>query len=188
MVNTIKSQLKREEIEFSHQNVDTLCVKTLSAFQHLGRRLGPFKVGHPYTLENYIARILIEEGYLKYNETGHLNRKGIQKINFQESTSTSLRELKQHDYIYVQAHEQLELLNKLYERGKIPRQEYTQFYSDVNDLIRVRISKINRLALQSKTPHTKKLLTSEEQILFSRLSKIIQQWKDYLGKIDPSSK
>ena len=117
-----------------------------------------------------------------------MNRKGIQKINFQESTSTSLRELKQHDYIYVQAHEQLELLNKLYGQGKIPRQEYAQFYSDVNDLIRVRISKINRLALQSTTPHTKKLLTSEEQILFSRLSKIIQQWKDYLGKIESQTK
>ncbi len=184
MVNSTTSRLKRRENEFLHQKVDTLCSKELDAFQHLGKRVGPFKVGHPYTLDNYIARILVEEGYLKYDEKGKLDRKGIQKINFQESTSTQLCDLKDKDYVYVQAHEQLEILNKLYQQNKIPRQEFIQFFSDVNDLIRVRSSKIVRLALQANQARNKKLLTSEEQILFEQMSEVMQEWKVYLSKID----
>lgn len=184
VTNSITSRLKRKENEFLHQKVDTICIKELGAFQHIGRRLGPFKVGHPYTLDNFIARILVEEGFLKYDEKGKLDRKGIQKINFQESTSTTLSDLNEKDYIYVQAHEQLEVLNTLYHQGKIPRQEFTQFYSDVNDLIKVRTSKIIRLALQSNQIRAKKQLTSEEQILFERMSKVMHEWKKHLGKID----
>lgn len=184
MVNSIESRLRRIENNFLHQKVDTICINALDAFQHIGRRLGPFKVGHPYTLENYIARILVEEGYLKYDEKGKLDRKGIQKINFQESTSTKLCDLKDNDYIYVQAHEQLEVLNVLHNQRKIPRLDFTQFYSDVNDLIRVRTSKIIRLALQTNQLRSKKILTSEEKILFEEMGKIIKEWKEHLGKID----
>ena len=181
--NSIRSELNRKKNELIHQKVDTICSKTMPAFRHLGRKLGPFKVGHPYTLENYISRILVEEGILKYTDSGgHLNRKEIQKINFQESTIPELRPIKE-EYIYLQAHEQLEILNNLYERGKIPRQEFTQFYSDVNDLLRVRISKINRLAIQQKTPQVSKLLTTEEHILYTRLSQTIEEWRNQLGKI-----
>ena len=180
--NSIKSVLDRKKNELIHNKVDTTCSKAMPAFNHLGRKLGPFKVGHPYTLENYIARVLVEEGFLKYTDSGHLNRKAIQKINFQESTIPELRPIKE-EYIYLQGHEQLEILNKLYEQGKIPRQEFTQFYSDVNDLLRVRISKINRLAIQQKTPQVSKLLTTEERILYERLSQTIQEWRTYLGKI-----
>lgn len=183
--NSITSELNRKKNELIHKKVDTTCSKSMPAFRHLGRKLGPFKVGHPYTLENYIARILVEEQILKYTDVGHLNRKAIQKINFQESTIPELRPIND-DFIYLQAHEQLEILNKMYERGKIPRQEFTQFYSDVNDLIRVRISKINRLAIQQKTPQVSKLLTSEEKILYDRLSKTIEEWRNQLGKIQSS--
>ena len=183
--NSITSELDRKKNELIHQKVDTTCSKAMPAFRHLGRKIGPFKVGHPYTLENYIARILVEEQILKYTDVGHLNRKAIQKINFQESTIPELRPIKE-DFIYLQAHEQLEILNKMYERGKIPRQEFTQFYSDVNDLIRVRISKINRLAIQQKTPQASKLLTTEEKILYDRLSKTIEEWRNQLGKIQSS--
>ena len=180
--NSIRSELDRKKNELVHTKVDTTCSKAMPAFSHLGRKLGPFKIGHPYTLDNYIARILVEEGILKYTDSGHLNRKAIQKINFQESTVPELRPIKQ-EFIYLQAHEQLEILNKMYEQSKIPRQEFTQFYSDVNDLLRVRISKINRLAIQQKTPQVSKILTMEEKILYDRLSKAIEEWRTHLGKI-----
>ncbi|MHA1920266.1 MAG: hypothetical protein ACTSWX_11020, partial [Promethearchaeota archaeon] len=86
MVNSIKNKLLREENDYLHQKIDTICLKELKYFQHLGRKIGPFKVGHPYTLDNYIARILIEEGFLRYDDGNHITPKTIQKINFREST------------------------------------------------------------------------------------------------------
>ncbi|MHA1602749.1 MAG: hypothetical protein ACTSUI_07015, partial [Promethearchaeota archaeon] len=151
MVKSILRELERKENEFSHQKVDITCIKKMKSFSHLGRHYGPFKLGHSYNLDNYIARILVEEGFCKYDENGVLNRKAIQKINFIESTNKELGDLNNKDYIYVQAHEQLEILNTLSEKNKIPRQDFKQLYSDVNDLIRVRMAKISRLANQSSS-------------------------------------
>lgn len=181
--HSIQSQLKRDQNIYIHQKVDVIVIKEFPAFDILGRRIGPLKLGHPITLDYFIARILVEQDIVKFDDAKHLNRKGIQKINFQESTNPELGKIPE-DYIYTQAHEQLEIINKLYEHGKVPRQEFKQLLSDVNDLIRVRLAKINRLAIQSNKGQAEKLLTSEEKILFKIISQKIDEWKSTLGKID----
>ncbi|MHA1519746.1 MAG: hypothetical protein ACTSRK_06140 [Promethearchaeota archaeon] len=183
MPHSIQSQLKRDQNKYIHQKVDVLVVKEFPTFDLLGKRIGPFKLGHSMTIDQYIARILVEEGIVKFDNGKHLNRKGIQKINFQESTNPELGKIRE-EYIYTQAHEQLEIINKLYEHGKVPRQEFKQLLSDVNDLIRVRLAKINRLAIQTRRSQYEKYLTREEKILFDEISSKIDEWKQALGKID----
>ena len=182
MVNSISNQLFRIKNEFIHNRIDTTCIKEYPhSFTHLGHRLGPFKVGHPYNLEHYVARIFVEEGYLKYDDGSHMNAAAIQKINFQESTNPELGGIQ--DHVYVQALEQLKILGILYEREQIPRRHYQQLYSDFNDLIRVRLAKIGRLAIHSQDLKMKKKLTSEEQILFDHISSDISKWRESLGTI-----
>ncbi len=186
--NSIKSKLLREENEFIHQIVDTICIKDFpNSMIHLGKKIGPLKLGHPYSLEQYIAQIFVKNGFLRYNDESHLNRKAIQKINFQESTNPELGNIQGYNYIYTQAHEQLLLSNQMYENGDIPRQDFKQLYSDVNDLIRVRLAKINRLASQTQNLQSKKKLSSEEQILFEQISENIKEWKENLGTVKVSS-
>ncbi|UYP46606.1 hypothetical protein NEF87_002891 [Candidatus Lokiarchaeum ossiferum] len=187
--NSICAQLLREENEFSHEKVDTLCMKDFPhSINHLGKRIGPFKVGHPYPLDHYVAKILVKKGYLRFDDEKLLNRKSIQKINFQESTNPELGKIEDHSYVYTQAHEQLKIINEMYEQGKAPRQDFKQFYSDLNDLIRVRLAKINRLATQPQNVQSKKVLTSEEIILFDEISKNINEWREHLGKVKSSFK
>ncbi len=187
--NSITAQLLREDNEFNHQKVDTVCMKNFpQSINHLGKRIGPFKVGHPYSLDHYLAKIFVKKEYLRFDDEKLLNRKSIQKINFQESTNPELGKIEDHSYVYTQAHEQLELINEMYEQGKAPRQDFKQFYSDVNDLIRVRLAKINRLATQPQNVQSRKVLTSEENILFEEISKKINEWREHLGKVNSSFK
>ncbi len=184
MVNSIRNKLLREENEYFHQKIDTICIKELKNFQHLGRKIGPFKVGHPYSLDNYIARILIKEGYIRFDDGNQITAKTIQKINFRESTNRELGNIpKNHKHVYIQAHQELRLLNTQSEEGKKPKKDFKQLYSDINDLIRVRLAKIIRFAIQTQNIQSKKALTSEELILFEGLSKQIKEWRDYLGSI-----
>ncbi|MHA1475811.1 MAG: hypothetical protein ACTSQ5_11580 [Promethearchaeota archaeon] len=113
-MNSIRNKLLREENEYFHQKIDTICIKELRNFQHLGRKVGPFKVGHPYTLDNYIARILIKEGYIRFDDGNQITAKTIQKINFRESTNRELGNIpKNHKHVYNQTHQELKLLNTL---------------------------------------------------------------------------
>lgn len=180
---SIKNKLKRDQNEYIHQKVDVIVIKEFPTFTILGKRIGPFKLGHPMTIEQYIARILVEEGIVKFDDSSQLDRKGIQKINFKESTNPELGKIAE-DFIYTQAREQLEITNSLYEQGKVPRQDFKQLLSDVNDLIRVRLAKINRLAVQNGRSQSERFLTQEEKILYEEISEKIQEWKATLGKID----
>lgn len=180
MVTSIKSQLLRKEIEFIHNKVDTICTKDFpTSFPQLGKRVGPFKIGHPYTLDQYVARIFVERGYLKF-DGDQVDCNTIKKINFQESTNTELRKIPQ-DHIYVQAMEQLNILDKFADDSRKAKQEYKTLRADINDLLRVRLAKINRLAMQSEDLKSKKLLTSEEIILFDVLSQAVREWREHLS-------
>jgi hypothetical protein len=164
---------------FAHQKVDTVCIKEFpTSVIQLGRRVGPFKLGNPYKLEYYIARIFVEQGFLKFDEKNLINSMAIQKINFMESTNQEPRQI--DDMIYVQSIQQLSLLDYLLKADKVPRRDFSQLYSDVNDLIRVRLAKIVRLATQPQLLKTRNLLTEEERILFDQLSHLIQEWQDYV--------
>jgi hypothetical protein len=181
MVNSIRSKLQREENIFVHQHVDTICTKEFPhTFNHLGRRVGPFIIGHPYRLEQFVARIFVEQGYLRFDEKGMVNSGAIQKINFQESTNPELKKIQ--EYVYVQGLEQLNILNKL-DNGSNQsyRRDYRKLLSDLNDLIRVRLAKITRLANQTPDMKSKKLLTPEELVLYESISDAIQQWREHLG-------
>lgn len=181
--NSITSKLLREQMDFIQTRVDTICVKEFSqGFLHLGRRLGPFKLGHNYNLPYYIARIMVEEGILKFDEKTIVNSTSIQKINFQESTDPELHQV--DDHIYVQGVEQLKVLNIFQKHDKIPRREFNQLFSDLNDLIRVRLAKLSRLSIATQGMKTKSLLSSEEKILYEELSKGIKEWRDFLSKVE----
>ncbi len=176
---SIKEKLKREENKFIHLRAETLCQKKFPhSFQLLGRKIGPFKVGHTYTMENYIARIFVESGYLTYTDEYHVNSKTIQKINFEESTERQLKKIK--DLIYIQSREQMKIAKTHYENEDLSYRLMKQLFSDVNDLISVRLAKIGRLARFSKNLDAKKKLTDEELILFQELRNSIQEWQDYL--------
>jgi len=149
-----------------------------TALIHLGRRIGPFKIGNPYSLEYYIARILVEEGYLKFDENKIINSAAIQKINFMESTNPEPKPIE--DMVYVQAAQRLSIFENLLKDDKIPRRDFSQLYSDVNDLIRVRLAKIIRLATQPQQLKTKKLMTEEERILFDQISNSIHEWQNFV--------
>ncbi len=179
MESSITAQLKREANLFIHQKCETLCVKEYKeSFMALGKKVGPFKLGYPYRLDNYIARILVENGILKFENHSRLDNSAIQKINFQESTAPELRKIQ--DNVYIQALEQLKILNSLPEKDIIGRRGVRQLFSDLNDLVRVRLPKINRLAIQKPTMASKKLLTAEERVLFDYLTANIQEWRTFL--------
>jgi GINS complex protein helical bundle domain len=181
-IDSISSQLHRYENDFLHQKIDTICIKELDSFTLLGRRIGPFKVGHPYTLDQYIAHILVEAEFLKFSDDSHLSPKTIQKINFQESTNPELGKIPD-PYIYTQAHSELEILDRLFSQNKVSRHEFTQLNSDVQDLIRVRLAKITRLAAQTGKTHLLKNLTNEEMLLFEDISIKIKEWREQLSQI-----
>lgn len=164
---------------FTHQKVDTACIKEFpTAIMVLGKRVGPFKVGNPYSMEYYLARIFVEEGILKFDEKNLVNSMTIQKINFAESTNQEPHQI--NDMIYVQAIEQLGILERQLKEDKITRRDFSQLFSDVNDLIRVRLAKIVRLATQTQQPRTKKIMTEEERILFECIQSIIYEWQNFV--------
>ncbi len=177
---SIKEKLLREENKFMHRKADTLCQKEYPySFQILGKKIGPFRVGHTYIMENYVAEIFVKDGYLQYTDKSHIDSKTIQKINFQESTQQELKPIK--DLIYIQARKEMKIAKKHNESGNLSFRSMRGLISDVNDLISVRLGKIMRLARYSKNIDAKKRLTQEELILFEKLSKDVKEWQNYLS-------
>ena len=144
MVNSITNKLTRIEMSFTHNKVDTVCVKDFpTPLIQLGRRIGPFKIGNPYSLEYYIARIFVEEGYLKFDENKIINSAAIQKINFMESTNPEPKPIE--EMVYVQAAQRLSIFENLLKDDKIPRRDFSQLYSAIIQIQKHRVSKANSL-------------------------------------------
>jgi len=74
-------------------------------------------------------------------------------------------------------------MNAWYSKDKIDRREYNLLCSDLNDLIRVRLGKVVRLAMQQQNLRTQTLLTPEEKILYDHLVLNIQEWSNFLSKV-----
>ena len=177
---SITKKLKREENKFIHRKAETICQKEFPhTFQYLNKKIGPFKLGHTYTMENFIARIFVEADYLKFTDEYHINSQTIQKINFQESTSKQLNKIQ--DLIYIQAREHLKIAQKQYQHDQIQYRDMSRLKSDINDLSSVRIGKINRLARHSRNLEAKKRLTDEELVLYEKLGQAFKEWQDYLN-------
>ena len=179
---TIARKIQRENNKYIHEKSDTFCVKDYNhSFLLMGRKIGPFKQGLSYKIENYIAHSFVEEGYLIFEDASKITSNTIRKINFQESTNPELRKIQ--DHIYVQTLNQIKVMQSLNQKGKGNRREISQIFSDITDLIRVRLSKINRLASQTSDLKSTKVLTPEENILFEEISNTIKQWRDVIGKM-----
>lgn len=176
-VNNLKLQLEREHIKHMNNKSDLICVKEYNdTFTVLGMKVGPFKLGHPYSFNNFLAKEMVKRGYLKFDENHIIEPSTIQKINFKESTNKPLE--KMQDLIYIRARDQLEIIEEKYEQEMITLRERNKLKSDYNDLINVRLEKINRLAKSNNT-RQKSMLTTEEQILYHELSNIITTWQQF---------
>jgi hypothetical protein len=181
-VDSIRDQLQRAEMDFIHTRVDVVCIKDCTdTFPFFERRLGPFKSGHNYNLPFFVARILVEQGIGKLEEKDTVTSNTIRKINFQESSDKDMHKI--DDHTYVQAIQQLRIYNAWYQQDKINRREYNQLNSDLDDMIRVRLGKINRLALANQNMKFINMMTPEEKALYEQLNKNVQAWRDFFGKI-----
>ena len=70
-----------------------------------------------------------------------------------------------------------------YQQDKINRREFNQLNSDLDDMIRVRLGKINRLAMLPQNLKLINMLTPEEKMLYEELTLNIQNWRDFFSKI-----
>ena len=160
--DTIRDKLQRTEMDFLHNRVDVICIKDYpDTFSFFDRRLGPFKAGHNYNFPYFVARILVEQGLAKFEEKDIITSNGIKKINFQESTDKEVHKI--DDHTYVQAIQQLRIYNVWYQQDKINRREFNQLNSDLDDMIRVRLGKINRLAMSPQNLKLINMLTPEKK-------------------------
>jgi len=172
----------RAEMDFLQNKVDVQCIKDCpDSFVVLDRHVGPFKAGNTYTFYFWIAQILVQEGIVKFEDRDVITSQNIKKINFQESTNPELHKIEENTYLQTLEH--LKVMNAWYSKDKIDRREYNLLCSDLNDLIRVRLGKVVRLAMQQQNLKTQTLLTPEEKILYDHLVLNIQEWSNFLSKI-----
>lgn len=173
-----QKELERLRFQYINKMVEIRAQDDFNySFNIIGKKIGPFLKGNTYKMEFWIASIFVKNNIAKFDEKHSFDVKKIQKIAYTESKSISINPINPETFIAIKEH--LKILQFLHKKGKITYREFINFYSNAQDLVKVRHQKIIKLATANKSMNNTANLTKEEKLLVDEISGEIDGWRDF---------
>ncbi|MEM3571122.1 MAG: hypothetical protein QW589_04250 [Candidatus Bathyarchaeia archaeon] len=143
--------------------------------------LKSLKAGNEAELPYWIAIELFKHGYVSFLEEHTLTLIGLSKIHWRETLSNSRQIPKLNKNFYKILKRFLHELKYLSESDKAKLIEFEKALNLSKDIINCRLRKIVALAIASvKSEEIIQNLTIEEELLYQKLSSMVNEWKDKL--------
>ena len=176
------SVMSVEDIDFDFENSQIRVVVTRE-IPELPRipQFTSVRVGQEVEVPYWMARELVQLGYVRFREEDVLTYNSLSKIHWKETipASRQIPSLPGNFYCLLRRH--LAELRKQSRQDQVKLRELERTETLVHDIVNVRIRKIVSLAA-SPTPSGEIIqgLTYEERALYSVLNKTIEEWKSKL--------
>lgn len=177
VINGMKSterELKRLRYKFLNKIVDTRAVKDFkNSIEVLGRNIGPFIAGNHYRMEYWAVKPFLKHDILELTDREKLDVQKIQKLAFTESRASQIEKIDENLFFAIR--EYLDILKSKNQQDR----RFRDVYSNVQDLISVRLGKIGSLSQAKQTMRLIQNLTAEEKVLIEKLSTSFREWNKF---------
>jgi len=149
-------------------------------------KVGPFRKGNSYQIPLWQANVLREFNLVDPEETPPLSCSDIQKQVSHESTTQKLGGFQNHFYLTARSEE--DVIDAQVKTNLKPKDIAKRFHAYLYDLVQTRLSKLLKLATNPLSKTTLQEIPEEEQLLLTRLSKLIRDWTSFLLNAENSER
>lgn len=172
------------DLDFENSQVRVVVTQEIPEIPRLPK-LTSTRVGQEAQVPYWIARELVQLGYAKFKEEDVLTYNSLSKIHWKETipASRQIPSLAGNFYCVLRRH--IAELRKTSRQDPVKLRELERTETLVRDIVNVRIRKIVSLAASPPPPNEMiQGLTYEERVLYSILSKTIDEWKSKLISLE----
>jgi hypothetical protein len=181
----IKEIIKDSELSFENELVKVIVKKDLPDIEIAGKNLKSLKAGNEAELPYWIAEELFKHGFVSFLDDYTLTLMGLSKIHWRETLSDSRQIPKLNKNFYKILKRFLHELKYLSDNDKAKLIDFEKALSLSKDVINCRLRKIVALAIASvRSGEIIQNLTVEEELLYQKLSSMINEWKDKLLRLE----
>ena len=182
--NSITRDLQRVALSVENHPVKIKALQDVKSIPIGSGKSGPFRKGNNYLIPLWQATVLREFHWVEFDDHPSINRSEIQKQISRESAAQKLSELP--DHFYILARDEEDVLQAHLKVNLETMDNVKRFHAYLYDLMQARLSKILKLATSSTTRATIRDLPEEEQLLLTRLSKLITDWTSFFLRTEKS--
>ncbi|MHA1802964.1 MAG: hypothetical protein ACTSU4_00345 [Promethearchaeota archaeon] len=183
--NLINS-LRRINLIFQHEIIQTYCVKDYNGFELLGYSFPKFKNNNKYNLPFFLALPLIEKNILSVSPADKCDHLDVQRHAFNEKNEQQLANPEQ-EFLLNKIKEFKTIMKNDVDKGIKTNLAMDNFNSYYSNLIDTRLLKILKLAISEFSLEEEKKLTTSERILIKMLSNLIKTWRNFFLEKNPIS-
>ncbi len=181
--------MKIENLDFCFENllVRVTANRNYPEIKLAGLSVGPFAEGNEYEIYYWVAEKLAKAGIVHFHEEDMLDINKIYSIHYKEGIQSynQLTKLPENFYpklrVFLKSKKD-EVTNQP-ERMQSAR-EYERVMNMSWEIINYRLTKIVTLSLGPTQTDQVKKLTTEEELIYDRLSRIINLWKTEILKCE----
>lgn len=172
---TMEDTLTRIQFRAKQTLVQILCEKDLAPITIMdGIRFGPFKKGKQYSVPFWFAVILVEKEFASIEQV---------KFDFNTLQDVANKELRENqiqplpNYLLINFSLWNSCLEKFADSKLVPFQNYEKYQLFLQDLLKMRLGKLIKLALNPNQDQIIQNLPVEEQNLLEEITENIQNWR-----------
>ncbi|MEM2896922.1 MAG: hypothetical protein QXG01_05050 [Candidatus Bathyarchaeia archaeon] len=184
-MRSIKEIIEDSELSFENELVKVLVKKDLPNIETAGIDLKSFKTGDEVELPYWIAIELFKDGFVSFLDDYAITLMSLSKIHWRETLLDSRQITKLNKNFYRILKRFLRDLKLSSGDDRTKSADFEKALSLSKDIINCRLRKIVSLATASvKSGEAIQNLTIEEELLYRKLSSIVNEWKDKLLSLE----
>ncbi|NIQ04452.1 MAG: DNA replication complex GINS family protein [Candidatus Korarchaeota archaeon] len=137
--------------------------------------------GNEYDVEYWIARQLVGSGAARFRKEEVLDASELYKIQWKGRVQRGRQVSKLPDNFYPKLRRYLDQLREEATKNREKMQEYEKIRQATQDIVVSRLKKVVSLAsAPAQTQQILRNLTSEEKFLYSKIYKLVSQWRAHI--------
>ena len=168
---------------FENKPVTVIANRNEAELELAGLTIGPFEEGREYEVLFWVAQELKDAGIVRFREEDVLDVVKLHKIHWKERVQPTNQVSTLPEGFYPQLRRYLFSLETAAQNNAERRKELEKSTQIALDIANCRVKKV--VSMASSPPLTAQALqslTSEEQVLYHRLHRLIDEWKDKILK------
>jgi len=182
------TSIKDADFMFENTPVKIIVNRNCPEIELAGLKIGPFEEGKEYEVRFWIAHELEKAGIARFREEELLNAVKLYKMHWKERVQSVGQISSLWGDFYPRLRRYLASLKREAVNNPEKMKEYEKVSRLSRDIINCRLKKIVSLAsAPAQTDQILKNLTSEERIIYERLSSIINDWRSKILKLGGES-
>ncbi len=178
-------QVSVEDADFIFENnpVKVIANRNEAELELAGLKVGPFEEGREYELRFWVAQELEEAGIVRFREEDVLDVVKLHKIHWKERVQPTNQVSSLPEEFYPHLRRYLACLKNTAQSNSGRLKDLEKSMQIALDVVNCRVKKI--VSLASSPPLTAQALqsfTPEERVLYHRLFRLIEEWKNKILK------